>query len=231
MTSDVVQIRDLEFAYEATTPVLRIEALDIKKLEKIFIFGPSGSGKTTLLGLLAGVLRARSGSVKILGRDLATMSASERDHFRGTHLGYIFQMFNLIPYLTAMDNITLSCRLNPERQAKLGGGKVGESNINELALRLASDLGISDILNKKATALSVGEQQRVAVARALLGAPELIIADEPTSALDSDHREKFLDLLFAEAKANDSTVLFVSHDRSLEKYFDRSVSLQEINRR
>jgi putative ABC transport system ATP-binding protein len=218
----VIQIDGVQFAYGHSKPVLNIRSLEIRKSEKIFIFGPSGSGKTTLLGLLAGVLATNSGSIKILSQDLVKMTPSERDHFRGLHIGYIFQMFNLIPYLSVLDNITLACNLNSLRKNKLG-------DVKGAARELAADLGIQDIIDKKVTELSVGQQQRVAVARALLGSPEVIIADEPTSALDTDHRERFLKLLFTEAEKNKSTVLFVSHDRSLEKFFDRSLSLLEIN--
>jgi putative ABC transport system ATP-binding protein len=221
-----IEIEDIEFAYGSrggqSQPILRIQKLDVRSSEKIFIFGPSGSGKTTLLGLLTAVLPVSSGRIKLLGQDLSKMSASERDRFRGVHLGYIFQMFNLIPYLSVIENIALSCNLNPARKKKL-------KDVRVEAWQLAHDLGLEDVVEKKVTELSFGQQQRVAAARALLGAPEIIIADEPTSALDADQRERFLKLLLSEAEKNKSTVLFVSHDRNLEKFFDRSVSMLEIN--
>lgn len=139
-------------------------------------------------------------------------------------MGYIFQMFNLIPYLTVHDNIILPCRMNAARRAR-----VQDSSLDEGAARLANLLGISQLLYKKVTELSVGQQQRVAAARALLGAPKLIIADEPTSALDMDHREQFLQLLFKECQIQNSTLVFVSHDRQLMPLFQRNLSLAEIN--
>ncbi|MDR3606273.1 MAG: ABC transporter ATP-binding protein [Oligoflexia bacterium] len=222
---NVVEIRDLVFRYGQDIPVLDIQSLDIKKGEKVFIYGPSGSGKTTLLGLLAGVLAAKEGSIRLLGKDLVKMTAHERDEFRGNHMGYIFQMFNLIPYLSVLDNITLSCELNRTRKGRIPNGELKKS-----ATSIAQELGIAEYLDKTITQLSVGQQQRVAVARAILGSPEIIIADEPTSALDYDHREKFLKLLFLECRKTQATVLFVSHDRQLEPLFDRCISLKEINR-
>jgi putative ABC transport system ATP-binding protein len=224
-SENVVEIQDLVFRYGKDIPVLDIQDLKIKRGEKVFIYGPSGSGKTTLLGLLAGVLVAQEGSIRLLGKDLVKMTAHERDEFRGNHLGYIFQMFNLIPYLSVMDNILLSCELNRTRKKRVPRGKLKEN-----AASIAHELGIADYLNKAITQLSVGQQQRVAVARAILGSPEIIIADEPTSALDYDHREKFLKLLFQECQKSQASVLFVSHDRQLEPLFDRCISLKEINR-
>jgi putative ABC transport system ATP-binding protein len=222
----IVEIRDLEFSYPGQKPVLKIREMKVEKGEKVFIYGPSGTGKTTLLGLLAGVLTAQKGSVNLLNSDLSLekMKASQRDHFRGNHIGYVFQMFNLIPYLNVLENITLSAQLSPLRAKRLE-----KVSIYSGAERLARELGLESLLNKPVTELSVGQQQRVAVARALLGSPEIIIADEPTSALDYDHREKFLQLLFKECAQSQSTVLFVSHDRQLEPLFDRCISLQEIN--
>jgi putative ABC transport system ATP-binding protein len=220
-----IDIDNLSFGYRAANPVLKIGELKIAKGEKIFLHGPSGSGKTTLLGILAGVLKAEQGQVKIFGRDLATLSGPARDALRGSHIGYIFQMFNLIPYLSVLENITLPCRVNRERRRRVAGASLE----NEACL-LAERLGIGHIVGENVTDLSVGQQQRVAAARALLGAPELIIADEPTSALDEDQRENFLKLLFTHCGEIGSTLLFVSHDRRMMPLFDRAVSLAEINR-
>ena len=186
--------------------------------------GPSGSGKTTFLSVITGILRPQTGKVRVLGQDLMTLSASNLDAFRGTHMGYIFQMFNLIPYLTLQENILLPCQLHPDRKKKVAG------DLSEEAQRLAKTLGIQEHLSHGVMELSVGQQQRVAAARALIGAPELIVADEPTSALDHDHREKFLKLLFEQCEVSASSLLFVSHDRSLAPSFDRSLSLSEINK-
>jgi putative ABC transport system ATP-binding protein len=220
-----VDIEQLMFSYRRSKAVLRIPALAVAKGEKIFLHGPSGSGKTTLLGILAGVLRATEGRVTILGQDLAGMSGPRRDALRGSHIGYIFQMFNLIPYLNVLENIILPCRISPERQRRLNG----RSQQDE-AKKLAKRLGIGPIVNDNVVDLSVGQQQRVAAARALMGAPELIIADEPTSSLDEDHREGFLQLLFEQCRELGSTLIFVSHDRRMMPLFDRAISLAEINR-
>jgi putative ABC transport system ATP-binding protein len=220
-----VDIENLNFAYRASKTVLRIAELKIAKGEKIFLHGPSGSGKTTLLGIFAGVLKAEQGQVKILGRDLIRMSGPARDALRGSHIGYIFQMFNLIPYLNVLENISLPCRINRERRLRVVG-----ASLEDEARALAERLGIGQIVGESVTDLSVGQQQRVAAARALLGAPELIIADEPTSALDEDHRENFLNLLFTHCGEIGSTLVFVSHDRRMMPLFDRAVSLSEINR-
>jgi putative ABC transport system ATP-binding protein len=222
---NAVEIEQLSFSYRTSKVVLRVPALVIAKGERIFLHGPSGSGKTTLLGILAGVLKAQDGSVKILGQDLMRMSGPARDALRGAHIGYIFQMFNLIPYLNVLENITLPCRISPKRQERLNG----RSREDEAKI-LAGRLGIGPIVADNVVDLSVGQQQRVAAARALMGAPGLIIADEPTSSLDEDHREGFLQLLFDQCREIGSTLIFVSHDRRMMPLFDRAISLSEINK-
>jgi len=223
----IVQIQDLRFRYrrsEEGSWILDIEALEVLPRERLFLYGPSGCGKTTLLGVLAGVLEPRSGSVAILGEELTEMSARKRDTFRGEHIGYIFQMFNLLPYLNVEDNILLPLAVSPARRARL------QEPPDEAARRLAGALGLAGHLGAKASELSVGQQQRVAAARALIGSPELLIADEPTSALDLDRRREFLELLFEQCAAGGTTLLFVSHDLTLESQFDRAFDLTEINR-
>ena len=219
-----VELERLRFAYGAGANVLAIEALRIARGETVFLHGSSGSGKTTLLGLLAGVLRATSGSVKVLGSDFTTMSSGARDSFRAKHLGYVFQMFNLIPYLSVQENILLPCRLDASRRQR-----VGAVSLPDAAAEMAEQLDIAAYLHKPVTELSVGQQQRVAAARALIGHPEVVIADEPTSALDTDRREQFLKLLFASCDKAGATLVFVSHDLSLQSLFSRTVSLSSIN--
>jgi putative ABC transport system ATP-binding protein len=219
-----VEIDKLIFCYRRNHPVLKIKELKVEKGEKVFLHGPSGSGKTTLLGILAGVLKATEGNVNILGRDLSRMSGPARDALRGAHIGYIFQMFNLIPYLNVLENIMLPCLVSKERKRR-----IAPRPLDQEAKAVAERLGIDAIMHERVTDLSVGQQQRVAAARALLGSPELIIADEPTSSLDEDHRENFLDLLFNRCREIGSTLLFVSHDRRMMALFDRAVSLPEIN--
>lgn len=220
-----VELSGLRFAYRAGRDVLAIDSLIIDRGETVFLHGPSGSGKTTLLGILAGVLRATHGQVKVLGSDFATLSSGARDAFRARHLGYVFQMFNLIPYLSVRENILLPVRLDSHRRAKLGS-----VSLDTAARHIAGQLDIVELLDAPIAELSVGQQQRVAVARALIGQPEVIIADEPTSALDTDRREQFLQLLFASCKTAGATLVFVSHDHTLKPLFSRTVELTEINR-
>ena len=225
MPAHPIQARSLTFAYPGGENVLDIDEFSVAPGEHVFLHGPSGSGKTTLLSLLTGILTPSSGSLEILGNDMLAMSRRKVDRFRGAHLGYIFQMFNLIPYLNVEQNIILPCQINTDRQERLQG-----RSLSEAARDLAEHLGIDALLHKQVGELSVGQQQRVAAARALMGSPEVVIADEPTSALDTDFREAFLKLLFKEAKQAKSTVVFVSHDRSLMPLFPRVVALGDINR-
>ena len=224
----VIEVDRLRFSYPQSGPkppptILNIYSFRLDMGERLFIYGPSGCGKTTLLGLLAGVLEPVSGTVKILGKDLGQMSRATRDAFRAAHIGYIFQMFNLLPYLSVEDNILLPTFINEERTSKIKGSS------KEAAIVLAEALGLKDQLHIRSSQLSVGQQQRVAAARALIGSPELVIADEPTSALDADSRREFLDLLFEQCRAASAALLFVSHDRGLQEMFDRSIDLAELN--
>jgi putative ABC transport system ATP-binding protein len=224
LAGPALDLENVTFAYGRRPPVLHLHRLKIEREGRVFLFGPSGSGKTTLLGLLAGVLTANSGRVSVLSQDLTAMSGPQRDAFRGTHLGYIFQLFNLISYLTVEENIALPCRLHPARLQRLGRVPLADA-VGSIAERL----GIAALLKRNVMELSVGQQQRVAAARALLCAPEVVIADEPTSSLDYDHRERFIEMLFENCAAARSTLIFVSHDRSLMPLFSQQVSLAEIN--
>ena len=219
-----VHARGLTFGYPGGANVLDIPELIVGSGERVFLYGPSGSGKTTLLGLIAGVLRPPPGTLHVLGQDVGALSSPARDRMRASHIGYVFQMFNLIPYLNVRDNIALPVRINAERRRRLNG------SLDQAVAEAAAHLGIEHLLKERVTRLSVGQQQRVAAARAILGAPELIIADEPTSSLDADRRQDFLDLLFTNVQEAGSTLLFVSHDLGLAEHFDRSLSLPELNR-
>lgn len=229
MSAPVIELSHVTYAWPGQPTLLDIEQLSLQRGEKVFLKGPSGSGKTTLLGLMGGVYLPASGQVNLLGQDLAQLSASRRDRFRADHSGYIFQMFNLLPYLSVVDNVLLPCRFSAlRRQRALSGA----DSLEQAALDLLSQLGLHHpaLLSRPVNALSIGQQQRVAAARALIGSPELVIADEPTSALDADNRQAFLQLLFRSCDAADSSLLFVSHDAGLENLFDRSLSLSQINR-
>ena len=196
--------------------------------ERVFIEGPSGSGKSTLFSLLGGVSSPQEGTVRILGAGMSEMPARRRDRFRADHIGFVFQMFNLVPYLTMVDNVTLPCRFSRrrrERATSRSGAPEAEAH------RLLARLGLDgdELLARAVTDLSIGQQQRVAVARALIGEPELIIADEPTSALDEGTRERFLELLSTQCDEAGASLLFASHDTRLGALFDRRVSLTELN--
>jgi len=219
-----VELSKVRFAYRTGHDVLAIEALAIGRGETVFLHGPSGSGKTTLLGLLAGVLPATSGQVKVLGEDFARLSSGARDAFRARHLGYVFQMFNLIPYLSVQENILLPIRLEAARRERLQG-----RSFDDAVRDVASQLDIERYLDTPIGELSVGQQQRVAAARALIGSPDVVIADEPTSALDTERREQFLELLFRSCEKARATLVFVSHDHTLMPLFSRIVELAEIN--
>ncbi len=227
MTQDVVCFRDVRFGYAKAGDVLSIKALDVTAGERLFLRGASGSGKSTLLGLIAGILSPQTGSIEVLGEDLLAMNATQRDSFRASRLGVIFQLFNLLPYLPVGANVTLPCRFSAARAkaAEAAGGA------DEEARRLLGRLGLDAdaVWTKRSTDLSVGQQQRVAAARALIGRPGLILADEPTSALDANSRDAFIELLNEECDVAGAALIFVSHDAGLADHFDRAIDLADIN--
>lgn len=228
--SAAIQIDELTFSWpHSSSAILNIQHLSIERGEKVFLAGPSGSGKSTLLGILAGILEFSRGTITINHCHLDSLTSTQRDAFRGDHIGFIFQQFNLIPYLTTLENIMLPCQFSKVR-AQNSIHQYG-SVMNE-AKSLLSRLDLAeDLWNSQAHQLSVGQQQRVAVARALIGGPSIIIADEPTSALDSDRRDTFLTLLLEACEENNTTLLFVSHDLDISTHFSRVIYLQDINQR
>lgn len=223
-----LEVRDLRFHWDGAPDLLAIDALHLPAAGSLFLYGPSGCGKSTMLGLISGVLAVRSGELRVLGEPLHRMSGAQRDRLRGERMGYVFQQFNLLPYLSVADNVEMPGRLFAmRRRAALDrSGSLGQE-----ASRLAQSLGLDDaLLRMPAHRLSVGQQQRVAVARALFGAPELVIADEPTSALDAARRAEFIELLRGESARTGAALVMVSHDLQLAHGFDCCVSLQAINR-
>lgn len=229
MPSSVVQFTGVKFRWQRQEPLLlEVSSFDVLAGERLFIHGPSGSGKTTLLNLIAGVVIPEQGDVRILDRSLMQLSGAGRDAFRSDHIGMIFQMFNLVPYLSLIENVLLPCRFSARRRDRAAAK---DGSLETAAIRLLSELGLDvpRLRLRPVSELSVGQQQRVAAARALIGAPELIIADEPTSSLDADAQETFLQLLFDEVRQAAGTLVFVSHDRRLEDRFDRTVKLTEIS--
>lgn len=221
-----IDLQAVEFTWKGQERLLHVERFIVERGERVFLKGPSGSGKSTLLGLIGGVLAPRSGSVSVIGTKLSSLDASGRDRFRGEHLGFVFQMFNLIPYLTVRENVLLPLQFSPARRQRMLGVAPGAE-----ALRLLGALGLvgENLLERPVTQLSIGQQQRVAAARALIGRPDVVIADEPTSALDADTRTGFLSLLMSECRAFEITLLFVSHDSSLSGQFDRALAMSDIN--
>ena len=205
---------------------LAIDALTIQQGERVLLTGRSGSGKSTLLSLICGANLPQSGQVEILGQNLSQLSISERDHFRAEHIGVVFQMFNLIPYMSIVDNVLLPLSFAHERKKR--ASQSGSLQAKAEHLLILMGLEPSAFHTQSVAELSVGQQQRVALARALIGAPQIIIADEPTSALDPDRQEQFLDLMMTQAKAEGTTLLIASHDRHLSSRFDRVLDMSEI---
>lgn len=200
---------------------LRMPDLALAPGARCALLGPSGAGKSTLLSLAAGVAVAAEGTVRAFGQDLAALSGPARDRLRANRIGVIFQQFNLLPFLSARDNVLTPLAFAPERRARVADGPA------ECA-RLFTALGLDPKLaDAPARALSVGQQQRVAAARALLGGPGLVLADEPTSALDPDRRDRFLALLFAEAEAAGAAVMLVTHDPAVAAQFPQTLTLAE----
>ena len=223
MAKSVLTISDVRYRWPVRAGFsLTVPELVVKKGECVLLLGESGSGKSTLLSLISGTIVPDQGSVNIAGTDIAGLSGGARDRFRAEQIGVIFQQFNLLPFGSVIDNILLPLRFAPVRRRRAG-------NAAAEAASLCTALGLpGDVGRAKANALSVGQQQRVAVARALIGHPPLIIADEPTSALDAGSQAAFLDLLFAQTEARETSLLMVSHDRRLGDRFDRMIDMEDI---
>ena len=229
MAETILDLKDVCFSWKNSgRELLNLPELLVEQHDHVFLQGPSGSGKSTLLALVGGILVSESGTLKVLGTEIKSLSSSARDAFRVDHIGFIFQLFNLLPYLSIEENVMLPLSFSKIRAKRAGRTKIDQ--VNE-AHRLLKALALGEQLAEKSpvTELSVGQQQRVAAARSLIGNPELIIADEPTSALDADLRHSFLELLFGECKKAGSTLLFVSHDSTLSDLFNRKISMDEIN--
>ncbi|MFN3882362.1 MAG: ABC transporter ATP-binding protein [Nitrincola lacisaponensis] len=219
-----IEVQQLRFGWKPDQPVLQIEHLHIPKGQQVFLRGASGSGKSTLLNLLGGLMSPQQGQIQLLDQRLNTRSQRFRDRFRADHIGVLFQQFNLLPYLNLIDNVTLPCRFSSLRRQRSGNPEAAaESLLQALGLQAFVEHPV------KTAELSIGQQQRVAAARALIGQPEILLADEPTSALDSDSRDQFLTLLSQQCQQHQTTLVFVSHDLSLSHHFDRVIDLSEIN--
>lgn len=220
----IIQLSDLTFTYKkADAPTLDIPSWSVEKNSTVFLYGPSGSGKSTLLNILGGLLVPQKGEVTILDTCINKMRGSKRDKFRAQHIGMIFQQFNLIPWLSVKENILAAQYFSGKSQ--------NNQNIIETIYKLLEALNLSQtLIDKKTEELSIGQQQRVAIARALINQPEIIIADEPTSSLDTDARDNFMSLLFNVTESIGSTLIFVSHDKGLSSFFNKTVDLTSINK-
>ncbi len=227
-TSNSLKIKNVEFQWKNSQSFkLNIQKFDINSGKKFLLLGESGSGKSTLLSLISGVLLPSKGSIHIGNTNICSLNSHTRDIFRANNIGVIFQQFNLLGYVSPMTNILLPCFFADKQNKKLS------NNRKDKALELAQRLGLNkDILfTAKSTSLSVGQQQRIAVIRALINQPKLIIADEPTSALDKNNQKKFIEVLLEIAEEIKSTVLMVSHDDSLSKQFDSTISIPQITKK
>lgn len=220
----LVACQGVGYTWPASDRTLVIDDFSVVAGERLFLCGPSGSGKSTLLGLLSGVLQPSAGQVTLLGTPLSSLRAAPRDRFRAEHIGYVFQQFNLLPFLDPVENVLMGCAWSRVRRHRAGGVS---SSLRMEAVRLlqALELDAGAIRRTRTSELSVGQQQRIAAARALIGGPALLLADEPTSALDSRSRDAFLSLLLAECARHGTGVVFVSHDVALAGHFDRAVAL------
>ena len=224
---DIVTMSGVNFSWPGRNPFsLKIDSFALPKGRRVLLIGPSGSGKSTFLSLLCGIVVPQAGCVEILGTDLGMLTSAQRDSFRAEHFGIIFQMFNLLPYGSISDNVLLPLHFASSRRKRAAGNGSLEGEV----VRLLTTLGLEGVRLEGSSAanLSVGQQQRVAAARALIGRPELIVADEPTSSLDRNRQAAFLDLLFAEVEAAQATLIMVSHDESLAPRFDEVRRLDEF---
>ncbi len=220
-----LSLSGLRFSWPGAAFRLEVDAFALPRGQRTLLLGASGSGKSTLLSLICGIAAPDAGVIEVDGADIARLSRRRRDRFRAERIGIVFQQFNLLPYATAMDNARLPLRFAPERRARAGDERAE-------VLRLAAALGLDEdqMTRGGAGSLSVGQQQRVAVVRALIGAPALVVADEPTSALDASAQAAFVETMFAHVEAAGASLLMVSHDERLADRFDRTVRLEDIAR-
>ena len=204
MDDSIVKIESLRFQWSKNNNFkIFVPKLEVGRGKKVLFLGESGSGKTTLLSLICGFLEPLSGSISINDKIISDLTSTNKDAYRSDNIGIIFQQFNLLPYANVIDNIILPLYFSKQRSKKV------ENKINA-AMNLCDQLRLPEsILNQKASNLSVGQQQRVAVARALIGSPSIIVADEPTSSLDTEAQELFLDLMFDQISKNSSTFAII----------------------
>ena len=216
----MISIKDLRFKYPRGDFILGVEEFSISPGEKVAVIGPSGTGKTTLLNLIGGILACAAGEIRVANHDLTKLNDQQRRHFRISTVGFIFQDFALLDYLDACDNI-----LHPYRISRLLDL---DAKVRQRANQLATELGIGDKLKQYPATLSQGEQQRVAICRALLTRPKLILADEATGNLDPDNKNRILEQLSTSVERHDATLLAVTHDHELLPHFDRVIDFRTL---
>ncbi|NBW00442.1 MAG: ATP-binding cassette domain-containing protein [Betaproteobacteria bacterium] len=223
----IISIENLLFSWPKGPPLLEIAQFQLARGERLLVQGQSGIGKTSLLSLISGIIRPQADSFKVLGENFLRLPAISRDRLRGERMGVIFQQFNLLPYLSVLQNVLLPTQLFPDREKRC---TARDASAQDQATRLLDALGLpASVWHQPSYQLSVGQQQRVAAARALIGAPDLILADEPTSALDEDHQQEFMRLLMEQVRLTGAACILVSHQRSLNQFFDRVTDLTAIN--
>jgi putative ABC transport system ATP-binding protein len=219
--SDAIIMSEVVYRYpKSTSAVVNVSNWHVKLGEQVFIYGRSGSGKSTLLNLLAGIMTAKEGTLTILGQALNELSARQRDSFRSQHIGMIFQQFNLVPYLSVLENIQLAAYF----------ARTDDELVRQRCQVLFEGLSLElNLINRRADTLSIGQQQRVAIARALINQPKLLIVDEPTSALDNEAKAGFMTMLMSLVKKDQTTLIFVSHDETLMPFFSQQISMADLN--
>jgi putative ABC transport system ATP-binding protein len=226
VAAPALSVRGLRLSRPRAHWSLAVDALEVAAGESVFLHGPSGCGKSTLLALIAGTAAGARGEIHVAGAPMHGLSARRRDRLRADRIGIVFQQFNLLPFLTLADNVALPCRFSRERRQR---AVAAHGSTQAAAWALLERLGLprEEFLRRPVAELSVGQQQRVAVARALIGAPPLLLADEPTSALDPARRDAFLDVVLEACREHRTGLLMVSHDHGLRARFDRAVAWPE----
>lgn len=218
----MIEVSNLQFKYPKSDFSLHIGDLQIKNGSKTAVIGPSGYGKTTLLNLVAGILLPVEGEIQLDGKIINNLSERERRNFRIQEIGFIFQDFRLIPYMNILDNILLPFRINSIL-------KIGSKPVDR-AHKLANQMGIGKKLKKYPEKLSHGERQRVAICRALMNIPPVILADEPTGNLDPENKKKIMDILFDYIQENNATLINVTHDHEMLKGFDTIIDFSNFQK-
>ncbi len=216
----MIEINDLTFEYPGSDFRFDLNSLNIKSGKKVALIGPSGYGKTTLLNLLSGILEPIKGTIHLNGTEVTKLADSQRRNFRITNIGFVFQNFELIEYLNVLDNILLSYRINPSLSMN--------REVIDRAETISEQLGLADKLKRNVGKLSQGEMQRVAICRAILNNPKIILADEPTGNLDPRNKEKIIEILFDYSSRENATLITVTHDHSLLKGFDEVLDMQQL---